>query len=122
MHIELQSMGFSVTEGLRAHTERRVRFALGWAEADLRRLAVSLSDINGPRGGKDKRCKIHVRLAGAKEVLVEDTEDDLYLAIDRAVERAEHAVARRLQRRREVCHERLAPPQPEVDDGAEPGL
>ena len=109
MQISIQANGFSLTEGLRAHVERRMRSALGWTGGHLRRLAVSLSDINGPRGGRDKRCKVQVRLAGGVEVVIEDTETDLYAAIDRAAERADRAVVRRMERQRGFEHVRPAP-------------
>jgi putative sigma-54 modulation protein len=57
--------------------------------------------VNGPRGGEDKRCCIQVVLPGAQKIVIEDTEDNVYLAINRAVDRAERSIARCLQRRRE---------------------
>jgi len=62
---------------------------------------VRLSDINGPRGGLDKRCGIEIRLKGASAVAIEDTEADLYVAIDRAAERAGRTLDRRLARQRD---------------------
>ena len=53
---------------------------------------------NGPRGGKDKRCCIQVPFPGTRNVVIEDTEADLYVAIDRAADRAARAVSRRLER------------------------
>ncbi|WP_219909735.1 HPF/RaiA family ribosome-associated protein [Pseudoduganella armeniaca] len=115
MQIVIQSNGLELTDSLRAYVKRRLQFALGWALT--RRLVVWLSDINGPRGGRDKRCKIQVSLAnGRKSVLIEDTEEDLYAAIDRAAARADHAVARQLARRRRFSHEKLPP----ADSGGEP--
>lgn len=101
MHIDIRARGFDLTQGLREHTERRLNFALSWATYDVRQVAVRLSDVNGPRGGEDKRCCIQVALPGAQRIVIEDTEDDLYLAINRAVDRAERSIARRLQRRHE---------------------
>lgn len=107
MRIDIQARGFALTDGLREHTERRLQFALGWARDDLSSVKVRLSDTNGPRGGNDKRCRIQIPLAGAADVVIEDTEDDLYAAIDRAAERTERTVARRLDRRREHQHVRI---------------
>lgn len=108
MQIVIQSNGLELTDSLRAYVRRRLQFALGWTLS--RRLVVWLSDINGPRGGRDKRCKIQVSLPnGRKSVLIEDTEDNLYAAIDRAAERADHAVSRQLARRRRFTHEKLVP-------------
>jgi len=104
MHIDIQARGFPLTEGLREHTERRLKFALSWASHDLRKVVVRLSDINGPRGGEDKRCCIQVVFPGVPDVVIEDTEADLYIAIDRAVDRTERSVARLLERQREHRH------------------
>jgi putative sigma-54 modulation protein len=101
MQIDIQARGFTLTRGLRDHTERRLRFAVGPARPELLRISVRLSDENGPRGGADMRCRIQVTLAGAAGVVIEDTEADLYVAIDRAADRAGRTVARRLARRRE---------------------
>lgn len=108
MRISIQANGFVLTAALRAYTEQRLKTALGWAGARMRKLHVSLSDINGPRGRRDKRCRIQVQLEGGKDVLIEDTETDLYHAIDRAAERADRAVVRRIEHLREFCHVRLS--------------
>ena len=114
MRITIQSHGFILTEALRSYVEQRLRAALGWSGARLRKLVVSLSDINGPRGGIDKRCKIQVQLSAGKDVVIEDTEADMYSAIDRAAERADRAVVRRVERLRNFPHVRL-----NADSGAE---
>ena len=106
MRIDIQAIGFDLTEGLREHTERRLQFALNWASHDVRTVTVRLFDINGPRGGNDKRCRIQIPLAGLQNVVIEDTETDLYVAIDRATERTERTVTRRLERLREHHRDR----------------
>lgn len=111
MRIDIQANGFELTDALRQHAERRLQFALSWASNDVRRIVVRLSDINGPRGGKDKRCTIQIPMPRAQDVLIEDTESDLYVAIDRAVERTERTLARKLERLHEHRH-----PRPVADD------
>jgi ribosomal subunit interface protein len=107
MRIDIQARGFELTEALRAHTERRLQFALSWASYGVRTVTVRLSDINGPRGGNDKRCRIQIPIPGGQDVVVDDIEADLYTAIDRATDRTERTVARRLERLREHHHARL---------------
>ena len=100
MQIAIQTNGFELTEGLRAHVERRIRFAFDWANFLVGKVAVRLSDLNGPRGGEDKRCVIQLAVAGASDVVIEDTQSDLYVAIDRAADRAGRSLARRVERQR----------------------
>jgi len=116
MNIAIQSNGLVVTEGMRAYVHRRLKSALGWALTP--RLAVWLSDINGPRGGRDKRCKIQISLDHGKTIIIEDTEEDLYTAIDLAADRADRALARQLARNRKFNHDKvsaLAPPDEQTD-------
>ncbi len=103
MQLDIQSQGFDLTAGIRAHTRRRLAFALGRSALHVKRVAVQLIDINGPRGGVDKRCRIRVLLRPSQEVVVEDTELDLYTAIDRAAERVGRAVVRQVRRLRQTA-------------------
>ena len=98
MQIDIQARGFRLTEGLRAQAERRVRFALGSSSGRVRNVVMRLADENGPRGGVDKRCTIRANLPGGPPVIIEQQEADLYVAIDRAADRAARAVSRRLER------------------------
>lgn len=100
MQINIYAHGFTTTEALREYVTTRLHHALGCRVDHISQARVRLSDVNGPRGGADKRCQIQVRLAHLADVVVEDTEADLYLAIDRAAERAGRSTARHIARQR----------------------
>jgi len=114
MRVDIQARGFRLTEGLRAHADRRLRFALGSISGGLRNVVMRLSDENGPRGGVDKRCTIRAYLPRTPPVVIEHQEADLYVAIDRAADRVGRAVARRLERpfggRQVAASAKSAPP------------
>jgi putative sigma-54 modulation protein len=110
MQIDVKALGFELTPALRIHAERRLHFALGRADPQVSRLRVQLSGLSGARAGEDKRCQVRITLAGAPEVVVEDTEADLYTAIDRAADRAGRTAMRRLQRSREQHQGWYSPP------------
>lgn len=96
MQIDIKARGFRLTEGLSNQAERRVRFALGATSGRVRSVVMRLADENGQRGGLEKRCTIRANLPGAPPVVIEQREADLYVAIDRAADRAARAVSRRL--------------------------
>lgn len=98
MHIEIQARDFTLTESLRAYIEQRINFALSSRYDQIKRIRVRLLDINGPRGGSDKRCQVHITLPRSRDIVIEDTQPDLYVAIDRAADRAARTVQRRLAR------------------------
>lgn len=101
MQIDIQARNFPLTQALRGHVERRLGFALSTRDEHIQRTMVRLSDINGPRGGADKCCHIQVVLTHLADVVIEDTEADLYAAIDRAADRVGRTVGRRLARQRD---------------------
>jgi len=98
MQIDIQTRKFSLTGSLRTHAERRLRSTLICCNDHIQRVVMTLSDINGPRGGADKHCHLQVVLNGLLDVVVEDTETDLYIAIDRAADRAGRSLVRKIGR------------------------
>jgi len=110
MRVDIKTSGIDLTDGLREHTERRLEFALDRAHHDINSVTVRLSDINGPRGGFDKRCQIQIPLPHHRGVVIEETDSDLYVAIDRAASRAGNTLGRQLSRRRNLAVGRT--PQP----------
>lgn len=100
MRIEIQARDFSLTYALRSHIERRLGYAFSSYYHYIECINVRLSDINGPRGGSDKRCHLHIVLPNHSDVVVLDTESDMYVAIDRATARARRVVARNIVRHR----------------------
>ncbi len=109
MQIDIQARNFSLTDALRNHAERRLRFALTCCDEHIQRVVMRLSDINGPRGGADKRCHLQVVLAGLPDVVIEDIEADLYVAIDRATDRAGRTLVRRIERQQSLLRQGRSP-------------
>ena len=96
MHIEIKSRGFEMTPGLRNYIMRRFTRPLDFARGRAHRASVYLTDENGPRGGVDKRCRIAITLNGRSPLVIWDTQEDMYQAIDRAAKRAVNALSRRM--------------------------
>ncbi len=108
MHIDIQTSDIVLNEGLAAHVEQRLLFALGRFQAHVARVTVHLSHINSPAGTEDGHCQLQIRLHGLPDIVAEDTETDLYLAVDRAAERAGRTLGRQLQRAGDVFDNRSA--------------
>lgn len=101
MKVEIRGHGLELPQGLRTHAEKRLRFGLDWARHDVSKVMLRLTDINGPRGGNDKCCQLRIPLPGMRDIVIEDTAEDIRTAIDRAIDRAARTLERRLSRRRE---------------------
>jgi ribosome-associated translation inhibitor RaiA len=98
MQVLFKSRHPQATE-LRDLTERRARFVLrrlGWL---VPRAEVQMSDVNGPRGGIDKRCQVELRTDGAGSVVVTSVAGDWRTALDNALARAARFLMRMWRRR-----------------------
>jgi len=107
MRFQIQGNRISVGEELRDYLDLRLRFALSRFQHRIRSVAVGLKDLNGPRGGVDKHCRIRVELIPSGSVTVAETDADLRAAIAHAAERAGRTVRRKLER---VHHDKTSGP------------
>ena len=82
--------------------ERRVRLALRRLSWLAPRARVQLSDVNGPRGGIDKRCQIELTTDATGPVIVTSMARDWRSALHSAVARATRALLHNWQQTRQV--------------------
>ena len=92
---------------LRDLTERRVRFVLRRLSWLVPRAEVQMSDVNGPRGGIDKRCQVALQTDGAGSVVVTAVAKDWRNALDNALARAARFLMRLWRRENDFRRMRL---------------
>ncbi len=98
MTLSVSDRNDALSEDLRDLLHRRLGFALSRFDSRIRRTSVVVEDVNGPRGGIDKVCRITVTLSGAQNVVISDQDKDLAKCITHAADRVGRAVARSLNR------------------------
>jgi putative sigma-54 modulation protein len=108
MRIDLRSSNVPISEALREHILRKLDFAIRRFARHVDRVVVRLVDVNGPRGGPDKRCRIIAHLAPTGSVIVEAMDADAYAAASQAATRLDERVARALARQRRSEQEELS--------------
>lgn len=109
MKLNIQSRPFELTAALDAYIRSKLNSALSRVAPPQTEITVALSDINGPRGGEDKQCKMLFAVPGVGLFVIKDTKADLYHAIDSSAHRARHAVSRAMTRRRKRENSRNKP-------------
>ena len=80
---------------------RRVRLALSRFGASINSITIHLTDINGFKGGADKKCVVTVRLLSAGDVIVQGYSSDCFLALNHCLSRAGRTISRRIEQKRE---------------------
>lgn len=101
MELSIRHRHLDMSEPLEAYIARRLRFAIGAFDSRITSVDVRVADVNGPRGGIDKRCIITVLMRPIGRVFALAMESDAYSAVDRAATRIRAVLVRTLNRRRE---------------------
>lgn len=94
--IEVRSKTDDMESLIRQFAERRISFALDHLR-NLRRIAITLEDVNGPKGGADKHCRIVAEL-GFTSIVLDETQPDWQSAVARAIHRLDRNATQELQR------------------------
>ena len=97
MQIIFESRDAAATP-MREVSVERVRFVLRRITALVSRAKVQFSDVNGPRGGVDKRCQVELSTQTAGTVVIASLAHDWRTALDRSLTRASRVLMRSVQR------------------------
>jgi CBS domain-containing protein/ribosome-associated translation inhibitor RaiA len=95
----IRSAGVDLGQDDRTYIRRKLGMKLGKFASSIERITVRVSDVNGPRGGRDQVCRVKVVLSGLPSTVVEQRDASLHAAIDLALAGAERAVRKALKRR-----------------------
>lgn len=90
---------------IRRFAEHRMSFALDRLR-NMRHISISIQDMNGPKGGIDKHCRI-VAQFGFSDIVIEELQPTWQSATARAIHRLARKAAQEMQRaRRSAPHRR----------------
>jgi hypothetical protein len=96
--LEIRNLDGAVDEELHAWVHERLGRQLGKYATQIERVEVRFGDENGPKGGIDRNCMIHVVLSALAPVVVETRAGEDREAFDLAAGRAERALRHTMQK------------------------
>lgn len=89
---------------LRQRLERSFERIRPWIHA----VDVAITDINGPKGGADKQCRLRIHGRSIPSIVIEHVGVDTLATVGLAADRAEQAVVRKMTRRRAFAPARVS--------------
>lgn len=101
MQLRIHGHHLDVTEPLEGHINARFQTALDQLDHMVREVTIRLEDLNGPKGGLDKRCHATVHLRSGSTVVVEEVQPDIYAAVSLVADRVKQVVGRKVEKIRE---------------------
>lgn len=99
MFVEIRTRNLVVAPEIEAELQDHVSLALARFSRLIALVVVRLDDVNGPRGGIDKVCRISVSLRGGGTVVSEGRSDNVRKALGESVVRARTQMRSRSERR-----------------------
>lgn len=100
MRILVRAKNLHEADAWKGVFERKLAFAVDRHQDRLAEIAVSLVDLNGPRGGPDKHCHIKARFRDGRTVSIEERGDDVIALAARGVKRLTHHLGKLAARAR----------------------
>ena len=104
MDITIQARRVTLPVAAKEALQDRLHAALDRFDSLIRRGVMALEDINGPRGGRDKQCRLLLSTSFGGEVIIEERADQLQTAAMRAIDRAAATVRRLVGKRQTWRH------------------
>lgn len=98
MRVIVKSKSLPLSNTFKRDLESRLKRMHRKASESIQTICVSFADLNGPKGGKDKQCKLIVNLKGIPEILIVAKKDSVEKAFFEALKRANNTLSKRLKR------------------------
>ena len=102
MNITIKSRHIRLSARARLAMQSRISRNLDGLDHYVRHVTVTLEDINGPKGGEDKLCKVKFSLLGLPPVFVSTQESNAQGAFHVALGSAVSALKKRVSRQNEI--------------------
>jgi putative sigma-54 modulation protein len=97
MNVSLRFRGISPDKDLTEHVNKRALLTLGRFSTRITKVVVRLEDMNGPKGGIDKRCTIEFSGTFGQK-LAEVRDQNFNAAVDRGFVVAQRILTRLMKR------------------------
>lgn len=109
MRLIVKSTNLDLQAEHRELVQQRVNVVFNRTYQAIQSIHVTLSDVNGPKGGPDKQAKVSIKSDHLSEVLVVDQKSEWLAAVNSALSRANSAFMRKTKRRNQFRdRERIA--------------
>jgi putative sigma-54 modulation protein len=107
VEISIQTSGLHLCntkmENFREHVRLRIEKTFLRVRRRVTHVSVHFEDVNGPRGGYDKRCVLKVSVGGATATLVQGRDCNLFALINRVSACAADATLKCAKRRVDIA-------------------
>jgi len=99
MIFETNNKQAQIDENYSNEVKRLLKFSLSRFEGAVTRVKIRFIDVNGPKGGIDKRCRISAKLRTGGQVVVSGEGEYYIEALSSCLERLVRSIRRKIGKR-----------------------
>lgn len=108
MEVQIETQNVEIPPNNSSGLVERIAKSMSHVAAHVMRLHLSLRDVNGAKGGKDKICTIRASLQSGGEVVVVERGESVRKALFNALRRIRLVISREMRRRRQKARRRVS--------------
>ncbi len=102
MQVHLTTRNLVIPDDLLERLSHKTTQALVTFGKRIHDVHLMVEDLNGPKGGVDKRCQISITAPRRPDLVVEGRGEELQALVNETLDRAVHALVRHQDRRRTI--------------------
>lgn len=96
MKITIQNGLNEFDHSIEEHIHRKLRLELSKMAANISTISFVISEAIGIGGETENHCSLTLSLYGMPNLVIEETNADLYFAIDRVIQKTTRSLSRKL--------------------------
>ena len=100
MIFEINNKQAGMDKNISNEAKRLLKFSMSRFEGAVSRVKIHFFDVNGSRGGIDKRCRISAKLRATGHVIVLGEGGNYIEALNNCLERLVRSIRREIRKRR----------------------
>ena len=105
MKIHVRFHKLQRSKALQSYAEKRMQKRLSKFAHELSEVVIRFVDVNGPRGGLDKRCQVTLRGPRLGGTTLSQLGTCAYETVDLVLKRVVHTVSRKVARSRSYAYQ-----------------
>jgi len=98
MELAVNTLNIEITGEAIAQIKNKARKVFSRISDNIMAVKVTLDDVNGPKGGRDKKCMVIVHCHGMPSVVASNNQQSVIGAVNLALTKAHAALVKKIKR------------------------
>jgi putative sigma-54 modulation protein len=107
MNIQVKFRNVKKSSAAIMQVSNRLFLAFARTKEAIQSVSIIISDVNGPKGGVDKLCRILIKSAHLPDIVITENQTSTSAAIDRCIARARQNLSRQIKKNKQSLQQRM---------------